>query len=41
MCGLLGCRYDSDVELRLLTRYLLHVRLHADVQQLGLAVGDV
>ena len=35
------CRYDGDHELRLLTRYLLHIRLIPDVQQLGLAVGGV
>ena len=34
-------RYDSDHELRLLTRYLLDVSAVPDVQELGLAVCGV
>jgi hypothetical protein len=33
--------YETDQELQLLTQYLLDKSQVADVQQLGLAVGDM
>jgi hypothetical protein len=39
-CEVTCHRYDTDRELRLLTRYLLDVSAVPDVQQLGLQVGD-